>query len=178
MEDSLKTLFCPACGKEMEKIFIEDTGFHIDVCSEGCGGIYFDPRELKHFDDTQENVSNINEALANKELTEVDTSVVRACPYCGVKMVKHFANSKQLVEIDECYSCGGIFLDNGELEKIRGDKEVHKEEAFSDLYAMFDEFAKIPREGTKKSLMKRSYDKAVAMPFQNFVNKYIAKGEF
>lgn len=178
MEDSLKELFCPACGKEMTKIFIEDADCHIDICADGCGGIYFDCRELKHFDESNEDTSKIEETLAGKEFSEVDTKLVRKCPYCGVNMVKHFANSKQLVEIDECYSCGGIFLDCGELEKIRGEKSANTPDAFADLYAMFDDIAKTPREASRKSFAKKSYDKCVAMPLQNFINKYVARGEF
>ena len=34
-------------------------------------------------------------------------------------MVKNFASIKKEVQIDECYACGGKFLDHGELTKIR-----------------------------------------------------------
>ena len=34
-------------------------------------------------------------------------------------MVKNFASPKEVISIDQCYNCGGIFLDNEELSKIR-----------------------------------------------------------
>ena len=42
-------------------------------------------------------------------------------------MVKHFASSLQQVEMDECYSCGAIFLDHGELSAIREQFETEQE---------------------------------------------------
>ena len=41
MADSHKTLICPACGNEMQKIFIKSKGLNIDICTQGCGGIFF-----------------------------------------------------------------------------------------------------------------------------------------
>ena len=49
MTDSTQTLICPACGKEMQKIFVERTNCYIDICTEGCGGIFFDNREYKKY---------------------------------------------------------------------------------------------------------------------------------
>ena len=59
MADSLKVLKCPACGKDMEKVFIPSAGINIDICSEGCGGIYFDNREFDDFDEKDEDISAI-----------------------------------------------------------------------------------------------------------------------
>ena len=47
MADTLKELKCPACGKVMEKVFIPSEGINLDICTDGCGGIYFDNREFK-----------------------------------------------------------------------------------------------------------------------------------
>ena len=49
MADSLETLVCPACGKEMKKIFIDSAGFNIDICLDGCGGIFFGNRMVEYF---------------------------------------------------------------------------------------------------------------------------------
>ncbi|MBR3604799.1 MAG: zf-TFIIB domain-containing protein, partial [Candidatus Gastranaerophilales bacterium] len=42
MADNKDVLTCPACGKEMEKVFIESMQKHLDVCLKGCGGMFFD----------------------------------------------------------------------------------------------------------------------------------------
>ena len=49
MPDSQQDLKCPACGSEMQKVFIPNKGINVDVCSQGCGGIYFDNKEIQEF---------------------------------------------------------------------------------------------------------------------------------
>ena len=39
------------------------------------------------------------------------------CPKCGMQLNTIEINK---VEVDKCFSCGGIYLDDGELEKISG----------------------------------------------------------
>lgn len=53
-------------------------------------------------------------------------------------MVKNWASSKQEIQVDDCYSCGGKFLDNGELQKIREQFETEKDRsdaALEELYS-------------------------------------------
>lgn len=119
MADNLEKIKCPACQKEMTKIFIESAGINIDVCLDGCGGIYFDNREYKRFDEQDENIDEILKAKADKEFIEVDETLERICPICGAPMLKTYTSPKEDVQIDECYTCGGKFLDHGELLKIR-----------------------------------------------------------
>ena len=59
MADSLNILTCPACGKVMEKVFIPSQEINIDICTNGCGGIFFDNREFDKFDERNEDVSDI-----------------------------------------------------------------------------------------------------------------------
>lgn len=129
MADSLQTLTCPACGKVMKKIFIPDAGVNVDICVDGCGGIYFDNREFNKFDENAENIDEILEEIDGKTFTPVDGSALRVCPACGAKMVKNFSSARGQIMIDECYNCGGKFLDNGELQKIRAEFETEAERA-------------------------------------------------
>jgi hypothetical protein len=39
------------------------------------------------------------------------------CPKCGLEMKTIKLNQ---VDVDKCFSCGGIYLDDGELEKVSG----------------------------------------------------------
>jgi Zn-finger nucleic acid-binding protein len=84
---------CPVCSKEMVP---ENFGINVDVCENGCKGIWLDHDELQNLD---ENNEGLGEALRKE------------------------------VNIDECYNCGGFFLDSGELKEIRdtymSDQEVH-----------------------------------------------------
>lgn len=127
MADTQKTLKCPACGKDMEKVFIPTQGINLDICTEGCGGIYFDNREFEHFDEKNEDISKISEKIEGKSFKTVDTTQERFCPNCGAKMVKNHSSIHHTIEIDECYSCGGKFLDNSELVKIRAEYDTEDE---------------------------------------------------
>lgn len=127
MADTLQTIICPACGKEMEKVFIPNEGINLDICTQGCGGIFFDNRELEKFDEKDEDISKILEKLAGKEFTRVSENLVRICPSCGQKMVKNHSSIHNSIEIDECYGCGGKFLDRDELIKIRAEYDTEEE---------------------------------------------------
>lgn len=127
MADTLKTLICPACGKEMEKVFIPSQGINLDICTQGCGGIYFDNREFANFDEQHEDISKILEELNGKHFTPVDTTKERICPNCGAKMVKNNTSIHKTIEVDDCYTCGGKFLDNEELIKIREEYENNEQ---------------------------------------------------
>ena len=56
MADTLQKIKCPACGREMEKVFIPSEGINLDICTQGCGGIFFDNRELDKFDEKDEDI--------------------------------------------------------------------------------------------------------------------------
>ena len=119
MADTLKQITCPACGKEMEKVFIPSEGINLDICTQGCGGIYFDNREFDKFDEKNEDISVILEKLDGKNFTKPSENLTRICPNCGSKMVKNHSSILKEVQVDDCYNCGGKFLDNSELVKIR-----------------------------------------------------------
>lgn len=127
MSDTEVTIYCPACGKKMEKIFIPSASMNVDICLNGCGGIYFDNREYKRVDEQHEDITPILEAIENKTFKPVNQEIKRTCPACGAKMVKNFSSANLAIQIDECYSCGGTFLDNGELQKIRTEFTTEKE---------------------------------------------------
>jgi len=135
MADTFKTIKCPACQKEMVKIFIPSEGVNVDICLNGCGGIYFDNREFSYFDEQHENIEEILETIKDKFFEIVNENFPRSCPVCGAKMVKNFASPKKEVQIDECYKCGGKFLDNGELQKIRAEYK-NQEERTDDVIKM------------------------------------------
>lgn len=118
MADTKDIIKCPACDKEMVKIYMPEAGVNVDVCLNGCGGIYFDNRELEKFDEKQENADVLLEQIKDKNFTPVNGAELRICPACGMPMAKMGAANGE-VEIDVCHTCGGKFLDNGELQKIR-----------------------------------------------------------
>lgn len=169
MSDTLQPINCPACNKELRKIFIPSQGINVDICLDGCGGIFFDNREFKNFDEKAENIDDILQTVEGKEFTKVDETITRTCPVCGSKMVKNHASSKHEVSVDDCYSCGGKFLDNGELQKIRAqfDTEEQRSEAtMKELYATVGVKLKAIENENSEARAKRS-------PLQKLFNSMI-----
>lgn len=169
MSDNFKTLRCPACQKEMTKVFIPSEGINVDICLDGCGGIYFDTREFKYFDEQDENIEEIVKAAEGKTFAKVDESLPRTCPVCGARMVKNYASVKKEVQIDECYSCGGKFLDHGELEKIRAQYATEEERSADIMKEVYStvgvEIKRLEAENeelrAKRSWTKKLFDKLI-----------------
>ena len=118
MADNLENLICPACGAELVKCFDSENNFHIDICINGCGGIYFDNREVEKYDEPHEDIQFILDLIKDKTFEPTDTSKERVCPACQYPMVK-IGTGIDDVEIDVCNTCGAKFFDNNELQKIR-----------------------------------------------------------
>ena len=124
MVDTKKVIKCPACEEMMAKFYVSEQNFDLDFCIDGCGGIFFDNRELTKFDKPDENADLLFDILKGKFYTKVDKAQLRICPACGTPMVKMGAGVSEVV-IDVCNVCGAKFLDNGELEKIRGEESLN-----------------------------------------------------
>lgn len=108
---------CPACDDPLYKRSISD--IELDICSNGCGGIWFDQFEFKKFDEPHEYSDEVLE-LEITSNREVDHTAKRHCARCDDQfMLRRFYSPKQEIEIDECAMCGGIWLDYGELGRIR-----------------------------------------------------------
>lgn len=127
MADTKYDIKCPACGTVMKKIWT-DENFYVDVCSNGCGGVWFDNRELDKFSQKDKDATIIFQEYKNKEFVEVDKDKIRKCPVCHAKMVKNRIVKNNNIEIDECYTCGGKFLDKDELKAIRNSNELKNED--------------------------------------------------
>ncbi len=127
MADSFEIIICPRCGNEMKKIYIDEYNFHVDICIDGCGGIWFDNRELKKFDEIIESMDSIAKIYENKTFAISDTKENMNCPVCNSIMVKTPTNISKNVITDTCYSCGGTFLDYGELEKMRENNDTKED---------------------------------------------------
>ena len=127
MADTKEIIICPACGKTMKKIYIPEENINIDICLDGCGGIFFDNREFDKFNESNEDISKIINSYEDKQYTPVNEDLQRVCPACGMKMVQNTTKVGGSVVIDECYGCGAKFLDHNELMKIRAEYPTDKE---------------------------------------------------
>ena len=120
-------MICPACNSELIEMLLG--GVKVDVCHGGCGGIWFDAFELQRVDDPHEVPTENLLRIQRNPAIKVDFSRKRPCPRCtGVKLKRHFFSARKQVEVDQCPNCGGYWLDAGELEKIREEKQLASEE--------------------------------------------------
>ena len=122
---------------------VNEKNISVDVCIGGCGGIWFDNQELKKVDEDHEAVGkNLLEVDYDPEVV-VDGSQRRDCPHCDdIIMMRHFSSIKHEVEVDECPSCGGFFLDRGELNTLREQyaNDEERSEAANEMFGdMFDD---------------------------------------
>ena len=118
---------CPACAAPLTTLNLQ--GLAVEVCRSGCGGIWFDNFELSRVDEAHE---ELGAALAEMEFNP-DTVVLREkrpCPKCaGITMLQHKFSREKPVVVDECPSCGGVWLDGGELSQIRTPTETREDRA-------------------------------------------------
>lgn len=108
---------CPACNSRME---ISEAGsVTIDICRIGCGGMWFDHKELLKVDEPDETDGELLAHLAVAANAADETSR-RRCPVCPeTVLMRHWYSFRRIVEVDECPGCGGYFLDRDELSEIR-----------------------------------------------------------
>jgi uncharacterized protein len=119
---------CPVCGMNLSPV--RAGSVTVDACLGGCGGIWFDIFELQKLDDPQE--KEAAELLVNVKKradVPVDYSQRRYCPRCrDIVMMRHYYSPRRRVEVDECPSCGGFWLDAGELALIREEHADRQEQ--------------------------------------------------
>jgi Zn-finger nucleic acid-binding protein len=124
---------CPQCWVTLRQKEVEVFGPNviIDLCPK-CGGIWLDQGEL-------------NKLLRDRKLSNYLTKHIGTqsksklvCPRCGWLMDIETAED---VAVDVCLKCGGVWLDCGELEKLKGiskagfeaDELAKAEERWEDL---------------------------------------------
>jgi uncharacterized protein len=130
---------CPACGRVLSRITVE--GISLDACKGGCGGIWFDRYELMKVDESRESAGTALLDIERDPALVVDHDKRLSCPKDpGVVMMRHFSSVKRRVTVDECPSCGGFWLDAGEVAAIRSEFETEEErdraaaQYFSELF--------------------------------------------
>jgi uncharacterized protein len=120
-------MICPACGNSLSQLVAG--GVVLDVCSGGCGGIWFDSFELQKIEAAQEITGDVEISIPRDSAKQVDYKARRSCPKCpDVVLMRHYYSKLRRVVVDECPSCAGFWLDAGELDNIRSEREALKAE--------------------------------------------------
>lgn len=113
--DSERKYECHRCWVPMEKKEIETFGPNIviDVCPK-CKGIWLDKGELGKLIKNKKMADYLTKRIGTKSRSPM------VCPRCGMTMDIEKADE---IEVDVCLYCGGVWLDKGELEKLRDKSE-------------------------------------------------------
>jgi Zn-finger nucleic acid-binding protein len=90
---------CPKCGAPLQTIQL-DAGASVLSCS-GCSGAFYSRNELA-----------VEIALSNVKETDM------ACPACAARLRTGTMYDGKL-ELDQCVNCMGVWLDAGEIVKLR-----------------------------------------------------------
>ena len=78
---------------------------------------------MQRVDDESEAAGDPLLHIKREKNIHVDATRRRNCPHCvDIKLMRHLFSPKSRVEVDECPSCGGYWLDDGELAKIRAER--------------------------------------------------------
>ena len=113
---------CPNCYELLATIDYE--GIQIETC-QSCGGQWLDDSELEHVVKVREVKFTPEQRRAIAEATSITGIKLEEvhrdlpCPKCGgtTNAINYGGDSG--IIIDKCVLCAGIWLDQGELEKIQ-----------------------------------------------------------
>lgn len=102
---------CPKCASQPLKPERGPGGVEVDRC-DACKGLWLDKGELAKY---HERGGDLSAAIEKGFEFSVPTS--RACPKCSRKM-KQARLGPGRVLVDRCASCGGLWLDDSELQAV------------------------------------------------------------
>lgn len=104
---------CPRCKVPLS---VEEHGDIVMERCQSCGGYWMEPDNLKAILDLIRLPVSGSLPRTGVDLTEVSTDA--ACPRCGVAMEPFNYAGDSGVILDKCRSCGGLWLDKGDLERV------------------------------------------------------------
>lgn len=167
---------CPACGHGLSPVTTE--GITVDACVDGCGGLWFDRFELTKVDEAREAAGEALLSIPRKPGHAVDRDRRYGCPKCpGVVMMRYHSSARRQVTVDECPTCGGTWLDEGELEAIRSEFASQAEREQHDA-AYLDEVLAAPLAAARaESAAKLERAQRFAKLFRFICPSFYLRGE-
>lgn len=111
----MKSLSCPKCGSDLEKITYGD--ITVDRCSS-CAGIWFDSLEVEQLKAIQGSESlDLGNPELDSRLNHVKKTIL--CPRCQCKMNPMVDMDQYTIWYEKCDQCQGIWLDAGEFKRYK-----------------------------------------------------------
>jgi Zn-finger nucleic acid-binding protein len=112
------------CFPAAESVYLNTitiNGVELDICPK-TGGIWFDRFEIKKFDESHEDLTDLLSALPKKIESPKITQGRQSPKHPGVIMQQRPYGPKAtqgILTVDICPVCNGTWLDHSEIEKIR-----------------------------------------------------------
>lgn len=107
---------CPKCSSALEKV--PYSGVDVDRCV-ACHGLWFDATELERLLDMRgSQVIDTGDPEQGKRLNAIDRY---PCPRCKGPTVRMVDREQTHVWYEQCFSCGGVWLDAGEFRDLKHD---------------------------------------------------------
>ena len=118
-------MLCPRTNTPLESILVDG----ITVYTSSLGGVFFDNSQIFKFSSPElKHGQVLLKYLSNYAEGEGEVAMRVNCPKCpSIVMMRRYFSPLKAVEIDECPSCAGIWLDSGELSKIHENHLTPKE---------------------------------------------------
>lgn len=114
---------CPKCVGKLKEKNVENV--KVDVCWV-CEGIWLDGKELEKVleaDSKDFKLIDIDrEELDGKEVAELYKeldAIIGKCPKCAEEIILETTSYPRGISVDVCPKCKGIWLDGGEIKKLR-----------------------------------------------------------
>jgi len=109
---------CPKCSGDMSIVSYDS--IKVDRCN-ACGGLWFQPEELRALRDDIWMADYILDSGDKKIGRESNALKDVECPQCGISMKQEFDEEQPHITYESCPDGHGTFLDAGEFTDL-----VHK----------------------------------------------------
>lgn len=145
---------CPKCLGKLEEKIVENV--KTDVCWI-CEGIWFDKGELEKVleaDSKNFKFIDVDRAeLDGKESSELHEELdvkIGECPKCTKEIKLERTSYPKGIFVDACPKCEGIWLDGGEIKKLRNRTLVKLADGFYTFKTAFVDSLRLAFQGRKR----------------------------
>lgn len=132
-------MHCPACQSLLSAHTVD--GHEVEVC-QACHGLLLDHHELRRSDAANEALGAAVLALLTGTPRPANTARRYTCPRCSIPMMRSRYRPHIEVTVDTCPKCAAVWLDGGELQRIRGegpDDAHHEAQTHQAIGRLFEE---------------------------------------
>jgi uncharacterized protein len=106
---------CPRCGSGLEETVVG--AIRVDGCN-GCGGVWFDQKELGIIAQSQSSELKALEERFLPSAAAMNPDGDMTCPVCDILLFEFEFKHSPGIKLDACPQCRGIWADDGELQAI------------------------------------------------------------